>query len=55
MENVVVQNLILLLTLGIVIFGLSVLKRRLLLLARELSRKAPPVCCPRVEPEMELC
>jgi hypothetical protein len=38
--------MLLVVMLGIVVVGLSALKRRLLEVAQELSRKAPPVCCP---------
>ena len=45
MDHVIIQNIVLLAMLGIVVAGLSALKRRLLQFAQELSRKAPPVRC----------
>ena len=46
MNPVFIQNMLLVVMLGIVVVGLSALKRRLLEVSQELSRKAPPVCCP---------
>ena len=41
------------LTPGVTVFGLSLLKRKLMAFAAELSRKAPPVYCPVAEVQVE--
>ena len=46
MNPIFIQNILLVVMLGIVMVGLSAVKRKLLDVAQELSRKAPPVCCP---------
>ena len=53
MEYIVIENLILLAMLGVTVFGLSLLKRKLMAFAAELSRKAPPVYCPVAEVQVE--
>ena len=53
MEYMMIENLILLVMLGAVVFGLSVLKRKLMAFAEELSQKALPVCCPVADAQAE--
>ena len=49
MNPIIIQNIVLVVMLSVVAVGLSALKRKLLEVAQELSRKAPPVYCPVTE------
>ena len=51
MNPIIIQNIVLVVMLSVVVVGLSALKRKLLEVAQELSRKAPPVYCPVMNPE----